>query len=250
MRAMELNTKKSQALKYEGQEVAERSRADLVALARRAARYVAETGDGTCTMDLVHAAIMKKYSWWTPAALGPAAGAVFKSGEWVDTGRRVPSAHVKNHARELRVWELKSPVNKLRSPTQELESKVTEILRFWEAEVNGSDQTRTTGIANLRNAVMEQGYDKIKMAVSRYAYDLKRANSNKPLGLQKFFGPTIDAPFRQFLTAYRDPRQQERKKAPEPQPEPEPQEPTRSPQELLDLYGVESFKDLLGKKIP
>ena len=48
---MELNTKKSQALKYEGQEVAERSRADLVALARRAARYVAETGDGTCTMD-------------------------------------------------------------------------------------------------------------------------------------------------------------------------------------------------------
>jgi len=39
--------------------------------------------------------------------LGPAAGSIFKTGNWIFTGKRVKSARISNHARELKVWRLR-----------------------------------------------------------------------------------------------------------------------------------------------
>lgn len=41
-----------------------------------------------------------------PTSLGPAAGSLFKGHEWEFTGRRIRSARISNHARELKVWRL------------------------------------------------------------------------------------------------------------------------------------------------
>lgn len=43
-----------------------------------------------------------------PDCIGPAAGSIFKSGDFVFTGRFVNSTRVTNHSRLLRVWALRA----------------------------------------------------------------------------------------------------------------------------------------------
>ena len=38
--------------------------------------------------------------------LGPAAGSIFKGRDWVFTGKRIKSARISNHARDIKVWRL------------------------------------------------------------------------------------------------------------------------------------------------
>ncbi|MCC9603531.1 hypothetical protein LOC67_23525 [Stieleria sp. JC731] len=40
--------------------------------------------------------------------LGPAAGSLFRGRQWQFTGKRIKSAKVSNHAREIKVWRLVS----------------------------------------------------------------------------------------------------------------------------------------------
>jgi len=86
--------------KVEGMSAAARKRPELLERAREIARGVAREGDGTCTADDV--ADYMEYG------LGPAAGALFRTKEWEWTGRRVPSRQPSNHARELKVWRLRT----------------------------------------------------------------------------------------------------------------------------------------------
>ena len=127
-----------------------------------------------------------------------------------------------------------------------LEDAVSDVLGFWERVVNKADQTRTTGLSGVRRALKE-GYtaDTLKLAISRYKYDL--GNSTRPLGLQRFFGDGADAPFRAFLTAYRTPPPRRRQEDVDGD---RPSKDTLSPEELLQATGYNSFKakDLFGKR--
>jgi len=60
---------------------------------------------GEVNMDQVNA--MMVMAGIPEDALGPAAGAVFKSKEWEFTGKFIKSSRVTNHSRLIRVWRLK-----------------------------------------------------------------------------------------------------------------------------------------------
>ena len=67
------------------------------------ARQIALTAahqNGTVTADSIPAGLRKE--------LGPAAGSIFKTGDFKFTGKRVNSTLPSNHTRELKVWELTS----------------------------------------------------------------------------------------------------------------------------------------------
>jgi hypothetical protein len=228
--------------KERGQAEAAKKRAEQLDLARRAARYIAEQGDGTCTMDKVHKTLMRYYSWWNPSILGPAAGSVFKTEEWVFTGERVESAHVKNHARELKVWRLRNYVD-------ELEESVKDLQDYWDRNVNPTDTTRTTGLSNLRYALMEgHDADTLKLAMERYMADLRLQGKGFPVGLKKFFEMTPDAPFREFLKpSYQKPLEKRRQEDVNAE-RPEPKDVVRTPDEILEHFGVGSFSELLEQK--
>jgi len=76
----------------------------LLDKAREIARYLAER-DGETNADAVSQELMQR---GYPDCLGPAAGSIFKTSDWVFTGRFVNSARVTNHSRLLRVRALRN----------------------------------------------------------------------------------------------------------------------------------------------
>lgn len=76
----------------------------LLDKAREIARELARR-DGETHSDAVSQELMQR---GYPDCLGPAAGSIFKTSEWVFTGRFVNSARITNHSRLLRVWALRN----------------------------------------------------------------------------------------------------------------------------------------------
>jgi hypothetical protein len=72
-------------------------RAQLLDQARECARRTADN-KGSVTADDIDESVR--------VALGPAAGSIFKGGDFVFTGKRVTSTLPSNHSRELKVWKL------------------------------------------------------------------------------------------------------------------------------------------------
>ncbi len=96
------DARESEHRKQEGMRLAAMSNAEKLQIARKIAREIATITNGTCTADQVGRRLNK-----LGIDLGPAAGSVFKTSDWVFTGRRVNSHRKTNHARELKVWALK-----------------------------------------------------------------------------------------------------------------------------------------------
>lgn len=87
-----------------GMELACGPRRAILKLARTIAITIALAHpDNTCTADDVQEVLHRDYGL-EPSDLGPAAGSIFRSASWRFTGRRIYSAQVNNHGRELRVW--------------------------------------------------------------------------------------------------------------------------------------------------
>lgn len=97
-----LNYAQGEALKDQGMKDAALSREDLLETARRIAHAIALALPGRrCHADLVAQEMERRGL----PDLGPAAGSLFKGGNWRFTGERVKSRRTANHARELKVWE-------------------------------------------------------------------------------------------------------------------------------------------------
>lgn len=94
----------SQQAKEEGMRVAAENRSDALDLARAVAAKLGRT-QRFVSADDVARAYEAQYGVPMAVELGPAAGSIFKGRHWVFTGRRVQSTRLKNHARELKVWE-------------------------------------------------------------------------------------------------------------------------------------------------
>lgn len=91
--------------KKAGMKAAADAKKSYLERARWGAFLIARRGDGTCNMDQV--AEYLAFLGISPEDLGNAAGSVFKGKEWVFTGRRIKSARVSSHAREIKIWRLK-----------------------------------------------------------------------------------------------------------------------------------------------
>jgi len=78
-------------------------RTELLGWARLAARRVAEAA-GSVSYDDVYKVLEEMGK--QPELLGPAAGNVFRTGEWVSVEWKA-SERESNHARPMRVWRLK-----------------------------------------------------------------------------------------------------------------------------------------------
>lgn len=89
--------------KQEGMARAADNRAVLLEMARGFAHQHALL-HGTVTADDV--ARQMAVHGFSPSALGPAAGSLFKTSEWEWTGEYVKSIRVSNHSRMIRVWRL------------------------------------------------------------------------------------------------------------------------------------------------
>ena len=76
----------------------------LLDKAREIARFLAQR-DGETNSDAVSQELMQR---GYPDCIGPAAGSIFKTSEWVFTGRFVNSTRITNHSRLLRVWALRN----------------------------------------------------------------------------------------------------------------------------------------------
>ena len=92
----------AQRRKADGQQLAANNRDELLTVARSIAREVAELR-GRVTADDVAAELDRRGL----PQLGPAAGSLFRGSQWQFTGKRVVSKQLRNHGRELKVWELK-----------------------------------------------------------------------------------------------------------------------------------------------
>jgi hypothetical protein len=79
-------------------------RKQLLEVARGYAVQIARRR-GSVTSDDVYAEMLR--DGYDPAALGPAAGAVFR-GDFIFTGEWRKSQRISNHASDLRVWRLKA----------------------------------------------------------------------------------------------------------------------------------------------
>lgn len=101
---MRFNFEQAEALKERGIERASLSRVDLLEKARMAAVNIA-IAYGEVTADDVYRALEAQGCDVT--FLGNAAGAIFRTG-FEFTGRWARSARTSNHARQNRVWRLKS----------------------------------------------------------------------------------------------------------------------------------------------
>lgn len=86
------------------------SRNPLVERIRQSLRGLARDRDNRCvTADDAYAYLAQIGE--KERALGNAAGALFRSGEWEFTGCWTPSTRVSNHARMVRVWRLRDGIN-------------------------------------------------------------------------------------------------------------------------------------------
>jgi len=87
----------SERRKDEGMEAAAEARVVLLEQARGIAIGIATTR-GVVTADDIPDCLREQ--------LGPAAGSIFKGSTFRFTGNRIKSVLPRNHARELKVWEL------------------------------------------------------------------------------------------------------------------------------------------------
>ncbi len=94
---------KSESQKTHGMAAAAEARSGVLELAREIARELCRTR-GECTADDVGELLWQRHQIRT---MGPAAGSLFKSGEFEPTGTMRKSARKKNHARLLFVWRLR-----------------------------------------------------------------------------------------------------------------------------------------------
>jgi hypothetical protein len=95
---------KSESRKAHGMGAAAEARSGVLDLARVIARELCHS-QGECTADDVGELLWQRHQIKT---MGPAAGSLFKSGEFEPTGTMRKSARKKNHARLLFVWRLKA----------------------------------------------------------------------------------------------------------------------------------------------
>ena len=94
---------KSETRKEHGMAAAAGKRSEVLELAREIARELCRV-HGECTADDVGELLFTRHQIKT---MGPAAGSLFKSGEFEPTGAFRKSARKKNHARLLFVWRLR-----------------------------------------------------------------------------------------------------------------------------------------------
>jgi len=93
--------------KEEGMSRASAKHGELLRMTRAVAVQIARGRlDSCCWADLVQQEMLRRYEWYAPDMLGNAAGSIFRGTEWTFTGRRVQSARIANHSRELKVWHL------------------------------------------------------------------------------------------------------------------------------------------------
>ena len=92
----------STRLKLSGKEFAAAIKPRELDIARALARSIAlRSPNKTCHMDEI-----REMLDLLDISLGPAAGSVFNTVDWEDTGVRVKSTLAQNHARELTLWRL------------------------------------------------------------------------------------------------------------------------------------------------
>jgi len=89
----------AQRLKAEGMDLAAANNTTPLAMARAAAKQIAQATDGTCDADRVGAAMeilgIPTGNWM---------GSLFKGKRWEFTGQRIKSIRKSAHAREIKVW--------------------------------------------------------------------------------------------------------------------------------------------------
>ena len=93
----------SARLKREGMRVGADNNVETLQVARDIAVSLAQRF-GQVEADMVMREMLRLYGVST---LGPAAGSLFKGPHWEWTGARVQSVRKLNHARELKVWQLR-----------------------------------------------------------------------------------------------------------------------------------------------
>lgn len=94
----------SKSAKVNGMELAAENRSSDLAKARDIAVELCRK-NGTTDADEVGRVLYERHEI---KSLGPAAGSLFKDSRFEFTGERRRSTRKKNHARELKVWRLKS----------------------------------------------------------------------------------------------------------------------------------------------
>ena len=80
-------------------------RAELLDVARDVARAHAVRNNGTCTAEDVARQFARMGIEWSE--LGNAAGSIFKTKDWVNTGEFKRNSRVQSHARIIWIWRLK-----------------------------------------------------------------------------------------------------------------------------------------------
>lgn len=97
---------KAVVLKEQGMKVAADNRVGILQQARAIALELGRRHPrNECTADAVSMELQRRS---LPSNLGPAAGSIFKDGNWYFTGQRIRSKRITNHAREIKVWRLKT----------------------------------------------------------------------------------------------------------------------------------------------
>jgi len=97
------NDTESRRRKREGIDKASRNQHYLLNKAREIAKEIALAKGQTNSDEVSQELLARGY----PDCIGPAAGAIFKTKEWVWTGRFINSTRVTNHSRLIRVWALR-----------------------------------------------------------------------------------------------------------------------------------------------
>jgi hypothetical protein len=100
------NATEGRRQKQEGMDLAAANRSDLLDYLRELAEQIArESLHGTCSIDDVFRRVIPQ--GFRPEMLGNAAGSLFKYDKWEMMGRK-NSKRISNHAREIKVWRLKT----------------------------------------------------------------------------------------------------------------------------------------------
>jgi len=99
-----LDKDESERLKTNGMELAASNRKELLNIARTIAKEIA-VSQGSVTSDDVAMELDNR----ALPRLGPAAGSLFTTSDFMWTGQRVRSEQPLNHGREIRVWKLNQP---------------------------------------------------------------------------------------------------------------------------------------------
>ena len=94
------DAKESQRLKTEGMELAAENRSEDLETYRQIALEISVRRPYLTSDDVAREAINRGLS----GNLGPAAGSLFKTPDWVWTGERRRSARKSNHSREIRIY--------------------------------------------------------------------------------------------------------------------------------------------------